>query len=126
MVTIMNLLLYIHAGNLDYFTLTPGMFGGDQVSLVSPDFRGCAVFTVIGDTMPEGNEMLELRLVADNPNALVNGNFIYDPNVTRIIIEDDDTITPSATPVPSPSPTDPTPPPTAVVASPSPCKPMQI
>ncbi len=110
---------------MDYLTLTPGMFGGDQINIANPDFRECALLTIIGDTLAEDDETVELRLVSDNINGLVTANFIYEPNVTRVIIQDDDTTTPSVTPMPSPSPSpspSPTDPPTAIVASPSPCK----
>ncbi len=93
----MFLYFLLLTGNSDYLDLEPGSFSGDDIFIVDPGFRGCAQLTVIGDVMPEGNETLQLRLVTDmgNPNIIVNANFVFDPNVTEVIIINDDGDIPS-------------------------------
>ncbi len=73
----------------DYLDLEPGRFNGDSVFIQAPEFRGCAQLTVAGDVIPEGNETLQLQFVTIAFTS-INAKFVIDPNVTEVIIIDDD------------------------------------
>ena len=72
--------------------MVAGSFSGDDITLVSPNYRGCAQLRLLDDNVMEGTETLQLSLVTDNINigTSVNANFVFDPNVTEVCILDDD------------------------------------
>ena len=73
--------------------------GQDYVSLISPDTevilfadspQMCGNITIIDDDEVEGNESFTLEFDLSNMAGFMAGMFRYEPNVTEILIIDND------------------------------------
>lgn len=73
---------------MDYVPLVPGSVGSDVV-LDRNNPRMCVEINLIDDTIDEMSENLMVRLNLDPTlGAVIDGNFRFDPNITKVIIQD--------------------------------------
>ena len=83
-------LLFFPPGNgQDYVSLNPPDFG-TEIFLFADSPRMCQTVTIIDDSEVEGDESFTVEFDLTNVAGFMDGMFRYEPNVTEIIIIDND------------------------------------
>ena len=79
---------YLTGGGVDYNSLIAGNFGTD-IFLDRNTPRMCVTIDLIDDALDERSESLTVQMNIDPLlGAIIDGNFVLDPNITEVIIED--------------------------------------
>ena len=89
MSNMLNLFLFSQGNGQDYVSLNPPDFGTD-IFLFADSPRMCQTVTIIDDDLVEGNESLTVVFDLSTMGSFMDGMFRYEPNVTEIVIIDND------------------------------------
>ena len=82
--------MFFSKGNgQDYVSLNPPDFGTD-IFLAGDSPQMCQTVTIIDDSEVESNESFTILFDLSTMGGFMDGMFRYDPNVTEIIIIDND------------------------------------
>lgn len=81
--------MFFTGNGQDYVSLIPEGFG-TEVFLFADSLRMCLTVTIIDDNEVEGNESFTVVFDLSNMAGFMDGMFRYEPNVTEIVIIDND------------------------------------